>query len=100
MPDCNSCREYGQTVPAIVHDADMDRQQEDKKRLWIVIVILILALLISNTAWVIYESQFEEVTTSTMEEYEVSAEGDGIAVINDSGVVHVGEGETYSNNYN
>lgn len=40
---------------------------------WLIMVIVLLVLLLtgSNVAWIIYESQFEEVTTS--EENEVSA---------------------------
>lgn len=32
------------------------------KRLWIVVILLILLLVGSNIAWIVYESQFETVT--------------------------------------
>lgn len=33
-------------------------------RLWIVIIVLIIALVATNTAWIIYENSFEEVTVT------------------------------------
>jgi len=96
MPDCATCKESRKVIPAIVHDADMERQQQDKKRLWIVIIILIAALILSNGAWVYYNSQFETVTTETTEQYEANAEDDGVAVITREGVVNIGDGEVYT----
>ena len=54
-------------VPYIVHEGDMARMERSNKRLWIVVLVLIILLLGSNVAWLMYESQFEEVTTTTQE---------------------------------
>lgn len=34
------------------------------KRLWIVIILLIVLLVGTNVAWLVYESSFEEITTT------------------------------------
>lgn len=91
MADCKTCKESRQVIPAMVHDADMERQQQDKRRLWVIIIILIVALLATNGGWIYYESQFEDVSeTTTTESYEASSEGDGVAVVNGDGEVHIG----------
>lgn len=65
------------------------------KRLWILIVILVVLLFGSNVAWIIYESSFvDEVTTVT--QTADSGQG-GTATINDG--VHInGKSDTNSNN--
>lgn len=52
------------------HEGDMARMERANKRLWIVIIILIVALCGSNAAWIIYESQFEVVEETTQIEAE------------------------------
>lgn len=37
------------------------------KRLWILCIMLLVALFISNISWIIYESQFNTETTTTIE---------------------------------
>jgi hypothetical protein len=37
------------------------------KRLWVLCIMLLLALFISNISWIIYESQFNTETTTTIE---------------------------------
>lgn len=46
------------TVPYIVHESMMARQERTIKRLWILVILLILLLFGSNAAWIWYESQF------------------------------------------
>lgn len=70
--DCKTCKEQRQTVPYIVHEADMARQERTIKRLWIALILVIVLLVGSNCAWLWYESQFsDEVTT------EITQENDG-----------------------
>lgn len=57
------------------HEGDMSRMERSNKRLWVIILVLIGALVGSNLAWVIYESQFETVVTQI--EAEQESEGDG-----------------------
>lgn len=91
MPDCRICKDNCQTISAMEHEADMERQQEDKKHLWIVIVILIVALILSNAGWIYYASQFEEVSeNTTVESYEATVDGNGNAVVNGYGEISIG----------
>ncbi len=84
------------TIPYLVHEGDMARQERTIKRLWILCIILILLLAGSNAAWFYYENQFEDVVTTTQTVTQDVDTGDGTAIINDG--VHVnGESETNSN---
>ena len=62
---CNGCGsdKVPVNVPYIVHESDMSRLERQCKRLWVVILVLILLLVGSNCAWLWYESQFETVET-------------------------------------
>lgn len=73
MADCKTCKEQRQTVPYIVHEADMARQERTIKRLWILLILTIVLLVGSNAAWIWYESQFETVE-STVTEIEADQE--------------------------
>lgn len=83
------------TVPYIVYESAMCRMERTIKRLWILCIILIAIVLGSNMAWIYYESQFEDVSTTVTQE--VEADGNGNAIINDG--VHInGTGEADGNN--
>ena len=60
-------------IPYFAHEGEMSRMERTNKRLWILIIILIVALIGTNAGWIIYESQFTEVVTTT----EIEAEQDG-----------------------
>ena len=68
----------------------MARQERTIKRLWIIVLILILLLAATNGAWIYYESQWEVVETT--ETYESTTDGGGTAIANGSGTVAYGEG--------
>lgn len=56
------------TIPYFAHEGEMNRMERTNKRLWIVIIILIVALLGTNAGWLVYESQFaDEVVTTQVE---------------------------------
>ena len=57
-------------IPFVAHEADMTRMERVVRRLWILCIILALALVGTNAAWVVYESSFETVSTSVMQENE------------------------------
>ena len=69
------------------HEGDMARMERANKRLWVVIIILIIALIGSNAAWIYYESQFEDVTVDT---------GMGDAYVHGVGDIYYGENQTES----
>lgn len=53
-------------VPYIVHESDMARLERIIKRLWIMLIIMFLAFVVSNGAWLWYESQWDTVTEQTV----------------------------------
>ena len=88
MGDCNSCKSKNktpETMPYMMHESAMARAERGAKRLWIVIILLIVMLVGTNVGWLIYESQFEVIETT--EETIIEAEQDG------SGVNIVGGGD-------
>ena len=58
------------SIPFFVHEGEMTRMERTNKRLWILLLVLIFALIGTNTGWIIYEKQFAE------EEYTVSVQQD------------------------
>lgn len=75
----------------------MARQERTIKRLWIIVLILILLLAATNGAWIYYESQFVDEVTETIE---TTTEGGGNAygtiVSGDGNGVHYGESQSNS----
>ena len=66
--DCETCKEkrkvIAQTpkdVPYIVREGAVARLDRVIKRLYKLIVLLIILLVASNAAWLYYESSFEEI---------------------------------------
>lgn len=81
-------------VPYIAYESTMARMERANKRSFIIIIILIIALIATNAGWVIYESQFETVETST----QIEAEQNGADVnIVGGGDINYGA-ESQSNN--
>lgn len=74
---CNGCNENPTSVPYVVHESAMARAERQAKRLWVLILVLIGALIGTNLAWIIYESSFKEVVTTTEEYYDVEQDADG-----------------------
>jgi len=73
------------TIPYFAHEGEMARFERTNKRLWVIVIILIIALVGSNVGWLIYESQFE--TESITESYNAEADGNSNAILNGSGEV-------------
>lgn len=65
-----------QNISYVAHEADMARMERIIKRLWILLIISLVALVGTNAAWVVYEAQFQYVT-STEQEVEQDADGNG-----------------------
>ena len=59
MADCKSCKGNREQIPYIVHEGAISRMERVNKRLIAIIVLLIVLLVSSNIAWMVYESQFE-----------------------------------------
>lgn len=62
---CNNCNTNDMAVmPIAQHEKDQNRLMGIIKSLIAVIVILIVLLVGSNVAWLVYENSFEEVVTT------------------------------------
>ena len=75
-------------------ESAMAREDRKNKRLWILVIILLVMLFSSNAGWIWYESQFEDMTTVTQE---VDTDNSP-AYVNATGSMTVnGEGQTDGN---
>lgn len=82
-------KEQMQNISFVVHEASEERHTREKKNLVIcltcIIITLIIALIGTNLAWILYEKSMETVTetveTTTYEDVEQSADNGGTNVI-------------------
>lgn len=80
-------------IPYIVHESMLARQERTIRRLFIIIILLIILLVGTNLCWLWYESQFEDVSTTTVE----ADTENGAAIANLSGEVQYGESKDNGN---
>jgi flagellar basal body-associated protein FliL len=85
-------------VPYIVHEGDMARMERSNRRLWIIILVLIVLLVGSNIAWLCYENSMEEVSTTNEVTQELDTSDGDDAMIN--GDVNIGESKKNSEDHN
>lgn len=82
-------------IPYIAFESATSRQERTIKRLWILCLVLIIALLGTNAGWIYYESLWQVVEATTVTQ-DLDASDGGDAIINDG--VHInGKSETNSN---
>lgn len=84
-------KEQMQNISFVVHEASEERHTREKKNLIIcftcIVIFLIIALIGTNLAWLIYDKSMETVTetnateTVTYEDVEQSADNGGTNVI-------------------
>lgn len=84
-------KEQMQNISFVVHEASEERHTREKKNLVIcftcIVIFLIIALIGTNLAWLIYDKSMETVTettateTVTYEDVEQSADNGGTNVI-------------------
>ncbi len=99
MLDCKTCKEHRQNVepvPYIVHESAMARQERTIRRLWILLIVLVVLLVGSNALWIWYDSQFEDVTTSV----EMDNENGYNSYIGNDGDIYNGKVESDEENQN
>ena len=84
--DCEACKEkrkvIAQTpkdVPYIAHESAVARLERVIKRMWVLVLSLIILFVASNAAWIYYESQFE-TTETTIEAKQETTDGNNYAV--------------------
>ena len=73
--DCETCKEkrkvIAQTpkdVPYIAHESAVARLERVIKRLWVLVILLIILLVASNGAWIWWESQYQTIETTITQE--------------------------------
>ena len=77
--DCETCKEKRKVVvqtpkdvPYIVHEGAVARLERVIKRMWVLVLALIILLCASNAAWIWYCNQLE-----TVESWEITQENEG-----------------------
>ena len=80
---CNACGAESKnvTVPYVVHESTVARQERNVKRLWIALIVAVAMLFASNMGWLIYESQFDTYS------YDYTQDGNGNNIIGDDNEV-------------
>ena len=73
--DCETCKEkrkvIAQTpkdVPYIVHECAVARLERVIKRMWVLVLALIIILCVSNVAWIWWESQYQTIEAAITQE--------------------------------
>ena len=90
--DCETCKEkrkvIAQTskdVPYIAHERAVARLERVIKRMWVLVLSLIILLVASNGAWIWWESQYQTIETTTTQE---NADGYNNYIGNDGDIVN------------
>lgn len=78
--NCDSCTHRPDPVPFAVHESAMARMERTIRRLWILLIVLVVLLVGSNALWIWYEAQFETETSSYEIEQDASDGGTNYAV--------------------
>lgn len=84
---CNGC-EHGapETIPYIVYESAMARTERTMRKMWAIIILLIVLLVGSNCAWMWYESHFEDILIT-----QENADGHNNFIGNDGDITNNGE---------
>ena len=77
-------------IPFTAFESIVNRFSDTNRRLWILCIFLIAALLITNLGWIIYENQFVDEMSV---EQEVDT-GNGDAIVNGIGDLIYGQDQT------
>ena len=98
MPDCKTCkaeRKQAADVPYIVHESDMARLERTIKRLWILLLVVVVLLVGSNIAWIAYENSFVDEVEESVESYaDDGGDAYGTIVSGNRSAVNYGTGES------
>ena len=81
-------------IPYFAHEGEMVRMERANKRLWVLLIILVVALIGTNAGWLIYESQFSQEVTTVEQEVDT---GHGMAIVSGTGDAIYGENQAESN---
>ena len=56
-----------ENVSYYVFEGELARQERHVKRMWVLVLIMFAALVISNVSWIMYENSFEDTVTVTQD---------------------------------
>lgn len=82
------------SVPYIVHESEVARGERNVKRLWVLCIVIFLAFVLSNCAWIVYESSFVDSVQEIEQEIDTGNSDTTVIGIGD----YNGESETDSQN--
>lgn len=89
--ECKDNRLQTADVPYIVHEGMLARMERANKRLWVILIIVIVLFVGTVAGWIYYENQFEDQYV----EQDIDT-GNGDAIVAGIGDIHYGE-DTSSN---
>lgn len=69
-------QEQEQYISKLAYEGVLAREDRKNKRLWTLVIILLVMLFSSNLGWVVYESQYEDVVVT-----ENTQDGEGINIM-------------------
>jgi len=81
--DCNTCKEkqkHAEPVSYLAFESMKATLERTVRRLWILIIILVVLLFGTNAAWIYYESQWEVYETTVEAEQVTDGGGSNYAV--------------------
>lgn len=84
-------------IPFVAHESMMVRMERTNHRLWILCIFLVICLIASNFAWIVYESQWEVVEETTTDVTQDSGNG-GENRLNIVGGDYYGETDSTNDN--
>ena len=77
-------------IPYIVHESSLARMERQSKRLFILCIILIVSLIGTNAAWIVYENQYVDNVSETIEATSDSGDAYGTIVTGNESEVNYG----------
>ena len=90
--DCETCKEKRKViaqipkdVPYIAHEVAVARLERVIKRMWVLVLLLIILFVASNGAWILWESQYQTIETTITQE---NADGYNNYIGNDGDIVN------------
>lgn len=90
---CNNCGtdKKPSSVPYAVLEDFKETAKANSLKWFIICLVLILLLVGTNIGWLVYEGQYEDITETYTEDYDIEANDSGNAIYNDDGSVVIGE---------
>lgn len=85
--NCNTAENQNVTVPYVVHEATVARQERQIKRMWIALIVAVALMFLTNMIWVGVFSSYDY----SSEEITYSQDGQGTNIIGDSNNVNGAE---------